>query len=151
VLGITNQAGKDEDSDDEEEDDEEDDDDDEEPVNLSLARNEKNLGGESKTYIKQLDHPRVQSLVAYILGLSQDEFLEVFYKGHVYLNGKLLEKKARSLTRGDKVDIIQEIDDIANTKTVIRIVVMEIAKVPGKRVKMEVEVWKPGICIKETA
>ena len=72
-------------------------------------------------------------------------------QGHVYLNGKLLEKKARSLTRGDKVDIIQEIDDIANTKTVIRIVVMEIAKVPGKRVKMEVEVWKPGICIKETA
>lgn len=151
-IGKKIRAQKRDDSDDEDSDNEdEDDDDDDEPVDLSLARNETNLGKESKTMLKQLPYPRAELVIAYVLGLSHDEFLEVFYQGHVYLNGQLLQKKARILSRADKLDVVQEIDEEAKSKTVIRIVVMEITPSPDKKVKMEMEVWKPGIRIKYTS
>lgn len=159
IYGNKNQSEidrDDEDGDDDDDEEEDDDDDDEEPVDLSLARNEKNLGGESKTMTKQLSGARAELAIAYVLGITHDEFLEIFYQGRVYLNGQLLQRKATLLERADKLDIVQETDEVTNSKVVIRIVVMEITRLPGakkhfeKPVKMEMEVWKPGIRIKET-
>lgn len=150
TFGRGRPVASDEESDDEEEEEEEDDDDDE-PVDISLAKNETSIGGESKTVTKQFNLPRADYIVMHALNLDKEGFAELFYEGRITLNALLLKKKATRLSRGDKIDVVDQEDEAQRVKVVKRLIIMEVKRLSANKFKVEMELWKPGIRIKGDA
>ena len=49
-------------------------------VDISLAKNETSIGGESKTVTKQFNLPRADYIVMHALNLDKEGFAELFYE-----------------------------------------------------------------------
>ena len=49
-------------------------------MDISLAKNETSIGGESKTVTKQFNLPRADYIVMHALNLDKEGFAELFYE-----------------------------------------------------------------------
>jgi len=120
-------------------------------VDISLAKNETSIGGESKTVTKQFALLRADYVIMHVLNLDRDGFADIFYEGRITLNKLLLAKKSTRLSRGDCIDILQpETESTPKGVTVVkRIMLTDVQRVAANKVKCEMEYWKPGIRIKQ--